>query len=121
MISDLFSFIVRFVILNPMALIGVCCGSYAMLIYGTDGVESLVTSVNIYGYAFIIALLYALLFKHIYYQNSDKIDWWATIKSSIEHMLTLLFAAACGMIIIYAINFGIGNKLDKYVRHEKIN
>jgi hypothetical protein len=119
MITDIFSFIIRYVILNPMALIGVCCGSYFMLTYGESNFETFITSPEPYGAAYAIALFYALAFRHIYYPESEKVDWWATVKSSVNHFLTLLFAAACGAIIIYGLNYGLGHKLDKYVRHEK--
>lgn len=119
MFSSIFSFIVRYIILNPMALVGMCGGIYAMLTYDIAGLIAVVSSPYTYLTAFAIALLYALIFQHVYYPNSQKIDWWSTITSSIHHMTVLLVAAACGIALVYIINSDFDTKIDKYIRRKK--
>lgn len=109
---------VRVVILNPMAMAGVGAGLYIMFNYGAQNLMFLAKSPYVYGAIWLFSLLYALLFKHVYYVDSNKINWWATIKSSFSHMFTILFATACTCMIVFAANYGFGEKLDKYLRHE---
>ena len=90
-----------------------------MLTYGMVGINIVISSPYTYIAAFTIALLYALIFQHIYYPNSQKIDWWSTIKSSVNHLFVLLIAVACGMALVYIINSDFDNKIDKYIRRKK--
>ena len=119
MISGFIRFIFRTLILDPMACIGFGGGLFIMLTYPTENVHQLAASPYLYGVVFVIALLYALLFKHVYHSNSTKVNWMATLQSSFKHFLTILFAAVCAGIIVYAINYGFGHKLDNYVRNIK--
>ncbi len=119
MISGFIRFIFRNIILDPMAFIGFGGGLFVMLTYPTENVHQLVASPYLYGAVFAVALLYALLFKHVYHPNSTKVNWVATIQGSFNHFLRVLFAAACAGIIVYAFNYGFGHKLDNYARHIK--
>ena len=119
MISGFIRFIFRTLILDPMTFIGFFGGIYIMLTYPTENIHQLAVSPYLYASVFAVALLYALFFKHVYHPNSTKINWLATIQSSFKHFLTILLAAVFAGIIVYAINYGFGHKLDNYVRNIK--
>ena len=119
MISSIFSFIVRTIILEPMALIGIAIAIVGW--YGYDPSLFILYAQRpiTYGIIFAIALLYALMFKHVYQPNSKKINWWATIKSSISHFMTIIIATVLTIAVISAINYSLGENLDKYLRNQK--
>lgn len=119
MITSFIRFIFRNLILEPMAFIGFGGGLFIMLTYPTQNIHQLAESPYLYGAIFAIALLYALLFKHIYHINSNQVNWVATIQSSFKHFLTIIFAAVCAGIIVYAINYGFVDKVDLYARNIK--
>ena len=121
MISSFLSFITRTIILNPMAIVGIAIGAYIMHTYSLEAIQILVTSPYIWGGLFVIALLYACIFKHVYYLNSKQIDWWSTIKSSLSHLLTIVLAIIFTCIIIFAYNYAFADKLDAYLRYKKSN
>ena len=121
MISAFFSFITRAIILNPMAIIGIVIGAYCMHTYTLEALKILALSPYIWGGLFAIALLYACLFQHVYYLNSKQIDWWATIKSSFTHLITIVIAIVLTCIIIFAYNYAFADKLDAYLRYKKSN
>ncbi|MBP5352725.1 MAG: hypothetical protein J6Y91_03045 [Alphaproteobacteria bacterium] len=118
MFSSIFSFILRNIILEPMALLGVIIAAAGWYMVGPEALLQYTQVPATYLVLYAISLLYAVTFKHVYYINSKKINWWETVKSSFSHLLTILFAAACVYAIIYAFNYGLGEKLDSYLRHE---
>lgn len=118
MISSFFSFIFRTIILEPMALLGVILGVCGWYYLGPDSLLLYAKNPTIYGVLFAIALLYALLFKHVYYPNTKNINWWETFKSSFNHFLTIILAIVFTAAIFFALNYGFGEKLDKYLRHQ---
>ena len=66
-----------------------------------------------------VALGYALIFKHVYYPNSKRINWWATIKSSIGHLFVIIVAAALTFVVLYAWDYAFTRELDNYLRYKK--
>lgn len=114
---------IRLVLLNPMALLGVVGGAYGLYQYRFEGLLLLCKSPYLYGAIFLISLVYALLFRHVYHSNSKKVDWWRTIKSSVNHMLTIIIAAALTCVIIISADYALGGRfttdLDQYLRNQK--
>ena len=119
MLSMIFSFIIRYIILNPMALAGIVVGWYVMYRFGFENIEIVYTNPYTYGIVLGIGLLYALIFQHVYKPDSESIDWWATIKSSLKHTFNLLLAAILTATIIYCLHYGFGQHLDRYLRYQK--
>lgn len=118
MITDIFKFIFRTIILNPMAIIGIVLGYFVMQYYGVSNIPTLLKMPIVYGGLFAVALLYALLFKHVYKEDSVKVDWLATIFSSFGHMFNIILAVIFTCAIIFSINYGFPEKLDSYLRYE---
>ena len=119
MFSSIFSFIVRTIILEPMALIGIAVAIVGWYYFDPSLFILYAQRPVSYAVLFGIAFLYAILFKHVYYPNSRKINWLATIQGSIGHFITIIIATVLTIAIIYAINYSFGENLDKYLRHQK--
>lgn len=119
MISSIFSFIIRTIILEPMVLIGIAIAVTGW--YGYDPSLFILYAKRpiTYGALFAIALLYSLIFRHVYFPNSKRVDWWATINSSVWNFLTIIVATVLTIAIIFAINYSFGENLDKYLRNQK--
>lgn len=119
MIKDLIKLIFATIIFNPMALLGIAGGVYLMRYYGVDNMLEAINNRYLIGIPVAAAFLYAILFKHIYKVDTTKINWIATIMSTVNHLLAIVFAAACTCVIIYSIEYGFGDKLDDYLRYHK--
>ena len=66
-----------------------------------------------------IAVLYALLFKHVYRPEDNKINWWASFTSSFEHLLIILFAAAATCAVLWAFDGQWSARFDRYAQNIK--
>lgn len=125
MIADFIKFIFRVIILNPMALIGVAVGIYIMQNGGIAYLQQIVDEPKAYvpqilGGLWVIALLYALLFKHVYHIDGKKINWWGTFTSSFWHLFTILLAAVFTCVIYWCTGYEWGDKLDRYARNQRM-
>jgi len=116
MISGLLSLIIRTIVLNPLVILGIATGGYIMTKYNWRTALLFAQNPYIYAVAFAIAFIYAILFKHVYYETAKKINWWGTIKSSFGHMLTLLLACLFTCIIIFSYDYMSYEKFDNYLR-----
>lgn len=123
MLYNLFAFLVKGILFNPMALLGVISGTYGLYHYRIEGLLYLYKSPYLYGAIFLISLAYALLFRHVYHPNSKNVDWWKTIKSSVNHMLTLIIAAILTCVVIILADYIFWGRfitdLDQYMRYRK--
>ena len=119
MISSIFSLIVRTIILNPMALLGIFVAVFGWYHESPAVLIAYAKRPITYAVLFAIALLHSLLFGHVYYVNSKKINWLATIQSSIGQFMTIIVATALTVAIIYAVNYSLGENLDNYLRYKK--
>lgn len=116
MISGLINLIVRTIILNPLVIAGIIAGWYIMTTYNVQVALDYAKNPYVYGVALAIGFVYAILFKHVYYDTAKKINWWATVKSSFGHMLTLLLACAFTCAIIYSYDYISYETVDNYLR-----
>lgn len=117
----MFSYVkmILLIILNPMVLAGLIISYYFLSRYGLENYRQILGNPNIYGVLWLIALAYALFFKHIYKLDSDKVDWWATIKSSFGHFLIMFVTIIIACSIYYVSNDNWSDKLDRYARNQK--
>ena len=118
--AGLISFFVRTVVMNPTVIFGILFAAYYKFTYSPQVVKLIFTSAWI-PYAIIagIGLAYALLFKHVYYPNSKRINWWATITSSIGHMVVIALATVLTFVVLYAWDYAFARELDNYLRYKK--
>lgn len=124
MITDFIKFIFRVIILNPMALIGIAVGVYIMQNGGLSYIQQIIAEPQAYiphalGALWGAALLYALLFKHVYHIDGKKINWWGTFTSSFWHLFIILLAAFLTCVIYWCVNYDWGDKLDRYARNQR--
>lgn len=117
MIYGLIRFIFKGIIFNPMALLGIACGYFIMKYYGIDNIDILLTMPAVYGALIGIAFLYALAFRHVYKPDSAEIDWVGTALGSFKCLFDIILAAAVTCGVIYAMNYGVYDKVDSYLRH----
>jgi hypothetical protein len=118
--GSIIAFFIRTIILNPTVILGIVIAGYYKFNYQPEVVKLIFTSAWI-PYAIMVgaALLYALFFKHIYYPNSKRINWWATIKSSIGHLFVIALSTALTFVVLYAWDYAFTRELDNYLRYKK--
>ncbi len=118
--ANLIAFLIRTVVLNPTVIFGIIIAGYYKFTYPPQVVELIFTKAWI-PYAIMggVALGYALIFKHVYYPNSKRVNWWATIKSSIGHFFVIAVAMALTFVVLYAWDYAFTRELDNYLRYKK--
>ena len=125
MITDFIKFIFRVIILNPMALIGIAVGIYIMHDKGMNYFQQVLDNPRVYavqalGALWGVAVVYALLFKHVYQIDGKKINWWGTFTGSFWHLFTILLAAFFTCIIYWSVTYDWATKLDRYARNQQV-
>ena len=118
--GNIIAWFIGLIINNPMIVIGFGLAAYYKFTYPPQIVQLIFTHAWV-PYAIIISLglAYALIFKHIYFLNSKKINWTATILSSFVHMFTMALAMAIAFGILYAWDYAFVDQLDDYLRYKK--
>ncbi len=113
--------IIRLIVMNPTVIAGVLLGCYYTLyLHYNQTIMLLIAQTPVpYLIALGLAFLYALLVKHVYHPNTQQVNWWATLKSVIGHFFTIIFAAACTVIIILSCDLSNAQSLDDYLRYKK--
>ena len=53
------------------------------------------------------------------YPNSKRVNWGATITSSIGHMVVIALATVLTFVILYAWDYAFARELDDYLRYKK--
>lgn len=117
----MFSYIkmILLVLFNPMVMTGLIISYYFLSHYGLGNYRQILGNPNIYGILWLISLLYALFFKHVYKPNSDEVDWWATFKSSFGHLALMFMTIIIACSIYYVADDNWGSKIDRYARNQK--
>ncbi len=111
---------IRLFINNPLIIAGIALASYYKFTYPLPIIKLIFTHAWI-PYAIIagIGLGYAVLIKHIYYPNTKRINWGATLLRTFSHIFTIAIAAALTFGVLCAWDYiGVG-KLDDYLRYKK--
>ena len=118
--TNLIAFIIRTIIMNPTVILGVVFAAYYKFSYPPHIVRLIFTSAWV-PYAVLggLALLYTILFKHVYYPNTKRVNWFATLKSSVGHLFVMAVSAACAFAIFYAWDYAFARELDDYLRYKK--
>lgn len=116
----LISLIVRTIVLNPMIVAGIALACYYKFTYSWQVIKLIFTAAWVpYAIMVGIALAYTLLFKHVYYPNSKRINWWATTKSSVFHFLTIALVVGLTLLILHIWDSSSAQNLDDYLRYKK--
>ncbi|MBQ7632516.1 MAG: hypothetical protein IJS88_00175 [Alphaproteobacteria bacterium] len=108
------------IIINPVVLAGIGVSWYIIFHYGLDNYRQLLSVPYIYVFLWGFCLIYALVLKHVYVPNSNKVDWWATFKSSFGHLLVMLLTIVVACSVYYVSQDNWGEKLDRYARNQKV-
>mgnify|MGYP002524257394 CR=1 FL=1 len=108
------------ILLNPIVLLGLGASWYVIFHYGLENYRQLLSIPYIYALLWGVCLVYALLFKHVYVPNSNKIDWWGTVKSSFGHLIVMLATIVVACSVYYVAKDNWSEKLDRYARNQKV-
>lgn len=117
MITDFIKFIFFTLILNPMILVGIAVGTYIMRHYNFNNIQFVIYNKKLILFILTSAFLYALLFTHVYYINSTRINWRATLGKIFPHIFTALISAFITCFAIFVISHSTNGKLDAYLRN----
>lgn len=119
--GSIIAWIIRLFFTNPIIIAGIAFAAYYKFTYAPQIIKYVFTNSWV-PYAFIAALgfLYAVLVKHVYYPNSKKVDWKATILSSFTYMFTIILAIVFTFAVLYAWDYAFTEKLDNYLRYKKM-
>ena len=118
--GNFLAWLIGVLINNPMVIAGICLASYYKFTYSPLVVKFIFTQAWVpYAIIGLIAVLYAVLIKHIHYPNSKRIDWKSTISSSFLHILTIAFSMAFTFVLLYAWDYAFTQDLDNYLRYKK--
>lgn len=93
-------------ILNPMVLLGIILGFVAMATLDSVTLKALYTNYSLYLLMFLIASIYVYIFKCVYLEGGNKIDWKETILSAIGHFLMFVISFIFSMIFVMVMSFG---------------
>lgn len=111
---------IRLFVNNPLIIAGIAFASYYKFTYPPHIVKLIFTHAWI-PYAIVVGIGfgYAVLIKHIYYPNTKKINWSATLLHTFSHIFTIAIAAALTFGILYAWDYMGAKELDDYLRYKK--
>ena len=111
---------VRLFVSNPPIIIGILFAAYHKFKYNPLIVEYIFKNSWVpYVIMAVLGVLYTVLFKRIYNENTRKINWMETLVSSWYSVLIIALAAVISFIILYAWDYAFTEELDNYLRYKK--
>lgn len=94
------------IILNPMLLLGLGYGFYITNMMNEIQIKILFSNPKFYGIAFVIALCYVLIFRRIYTEGGERVNWKATSKKVFDRFIALIISIVIGCFLT---NFWLNN------------
>lgn len=119
MIINLIKYVLFSLLINPMILVGIVVGTYVMHYYNFDNLHYILVNQKLILFVFCSAVLYAVTFTHVYYTNSVRINWKATLCTIFSHLFTIFITTLFTCSFIYMMNNISGGKLDSYLRYKR--
>ncbi|MBQ8481071.1 MAG: hypothetical protein IJ532_00880 [Alphaproteobacteria bacterium] len=119
MITNLIKYIFFTLLLNPMILVGIAVGAYIMRHYNFNNIQLIIYNKNLIFLVLSSAFLYAVLFTHVYYINSTRINWQATLGKIFSHIITVFISAVITCTIIFIVSHATNGKIDSYLRNRR--
>lgn len=119
MFKILFLFITKFIILNPITLLGIGIAGYLTYSYNAQGIQNICSNPVYYGYLYGFSLVYVCLFRHRYKYGTNKVDWWATAKGSVWAFINIIAVAAITFLCIHIYNTFSWNAINNYLLNNK--
>lgn len=83
-----------------MVLLGVAIGFYAMGTMTEAQIQALLVDYRVYAALFVIACVFTLLFKRVYYSGAEGVNWKATFGSIFGQFVRTIFAIAMTGLLI---------------------
>lgn len=100
-------------ILNPMVLLGIILGFWAMSSLEGDMLRAFYTSPYVYLLMLLVASLYVYFFKRTYNPRTYTTNWPATVQTMIGAFLTFVFSFVMSMLFVMVVSFG-GEEEENY-------
>ena len=107
------------IILHPLVLIGLALAGYFLINYGLSSYGQFINNPFYYLCIWGIAVVYAFIFRHVYYPESTKVNWWKTFTSTFAHTLVIMLTIVVSCIIYYFADNNWGERIDRYARNQK--
>lgn len=106
MIKGLIALITSGILLNPMVILGIICGTYIMSTFSESAVLELFKNAYFYEGMFAVAFLFAFFFEKEYTAGGKKINWKAIAGIAFGRFITLLITVFIVCLCIFSITFG---------------
>ena len=124
MIIDTIKILLRIILFNPMTILGVCIGIYVMRYMGFGYVQQILHNPQALAPQVLpplwgIALAYAILFKHVYKPDSNKVNWIQTFLSSFWHLFVIVFIAGVTCAAYWYFDVDWASRFDRYAESIK--
>jgi len=119
LIKGIISLITSGIIFNPMVLLGVIIGFYAMGTMSVEEIKQIFMQPLIYGILLIISFLFTCIFKREYYSGARRVNWKATLGGVFGQFFRCLFAIAMSCLFVLAFDYGTSDETIEKVKNSK--
>lgn len=109
MIKGLIALFTSGLIVNPMVLLGIACGSVFYALLDADGIFRVYKAPSFYGLALIFGCIYILGFRRVYQENGNT-DWNETLLALCGAVFK--FLAASLLMISFISLFDMGDMAE---------
>ena len=92
-------------IFNPMVLLGVALGIFAMIKLDAEAIRSLALDYHLYLLALLISAAYVFVFKRIYKEGGINLDYAAMAFASVAGVLKFALAFVLTLSFIVLVSF----------------
>lgn len=105
MIKGLIALFTSGAIFNPLVLLGVFSGIFAITRLKPEVIRDLFGDFHFYGAVAFIAAIYTVLFAKIYKEGGEEVDWAATSGRIVWNFVKYFLAFILSMSFIMMISF----------------
>lgn len=105
MIKGLISLFTSGAIFNPMLLLGVISGAFAIIKLPPETIRDLFGDYHFYAAIAFLAVVYTALFAKIYKEGGEDIDWPATAGRMVWNFVKYFIAFVLTMSFIVMLSF----------------
>lgn len=106
MIRGLVALLTSGILLNPMVIAGIICGTYIMNTLSESDVIGLFKNTDFYLGMFVVAFLFALIFERVYHSGGKRINWKVTLGIAFGRFVTLCITSIFTCLFIFSFTFG---------------
>lgn len=105
MFKGLVSLFTTGAIFNPLVILGIISGFFAIIKLQPDTIRELFGNYHFYLLVAVVAFLYTIIFAKIYKEGGIEIDWGETIGRAIWNFIKYFIAFVLSMSFLVMISF----------------